>query len=195
MKKFFLILVIVSFVSLQLAGCATMSETEKGAATGAVAGGVLGAILGDTRGAIIGTFAGAIVGAVVGNYYDKKLASRAEAVNEYDYAATVEKLAIEDSFVKPQQLTPGSEVEAQVQYTVLSPISTQTIKITETRALSDGKEMRELARREIVRAQGTHISTMKFTIPKDVDKGDYILITTISDGKQTKTTRNALKIV
>lgn len=195
MKRLVIIFVIFSFLGLQLAGCATMTETEKGAAVGAVAGGLLGAILGDTKGAIIGSFAGAIVGAVVGSYYDKQIASRTEAAKKYEYKATEEKLEIEDSLVVPQNVSPGSTVEAYVQYTLLAPYETQQIKVTETRILANGNERLELAKREVVRTQGTHISTMKFTMPKDIEKGDYTLITTISDGKQTKAAKSPLKVV
>ncbi len=195
MKKTIAVLLILSFLAFQFAGCATMSETEKGAAVGAVAGGVLGAILGDTKGAIIGTLAGAVVGAVIGNYYDKKIASRAEAAKKYKYTAKEEKLEIEDSLIIPKDVAPGSTVEAHVQYTVLAPTEAQQIKVTETRILVNENERLELAKREIVRTQGTHISTMKFTMPRDIAKGDYTLITVISDGKQTKSTNNPLKVV
>lgn len=195
MKRLIIIFLILSFLGLQLIGCATMTETEKGAAVGAVAGGVLGAILGDTKGAVIGTLAGAIVGTVIGNYYDKKIASRAEAAQKYKYRAKEEKLEIEDSLVVPQNVAPGSTVEAHVQYTVLAPTEIQQIKVTETRILANGNERMELAKRDVLRAQGTHISTMKFTMPRDITVGDYTLITTISDGKQMKTAKSPLKVV
>lgn len=195
MKKLFIIFIIVSFLGLQLISCASMSQTEKGAAMGAVAGGIVGAILGDTKGAIAGAFAGAIIGAVIGNYYDKQIASRAEAAKKYEYKAKEEKLEIEDSNIMPQNVTSGSTVEAHVKYTVLAPTETQQIKITETRSLVNGKERLDLAKREVIRTQGTHISTMKFTMPQDIEKGDYTLITTISDGKQTKTSKSLLKVV
>ncbi len=195
MKKFIGILVLVSFLGLQLIGCATMSGTEKGAAAGAVAGGILGAILGDTKGAIIGTLAGAIVGGVIGNYYDKKVASRAEAAKKYEYSAKEKKLAIEDSLITPKDVSPGTTVESSVQYTVLDPVETQNIKIIETRTLAKGKEMIELSKRDVMRAQGTHLSTMKFTMPKDIDKGEYSLITTISDGEQTKSSKSPINII
>jgi len=195
MKKLLIIFVISSFLGLQLFGCANMTETEKGAAAGAVAGGVFGAILGDTKGAIIGTFTGAVVGAVIGNYYDKQIASRAEAVRKYKYNAKKIKLEIEDSLVVPQNIATGSTVEAYVQYTVLAPIETQQIKVTEIRILANEKERIELAKREVFRSQGTYISMMKFIMPKDIEKGDYTLITIISDGKQTKTIKNTLKVV
>ena len=195
MKRFVILFVIFSFLGLQLVGCASMTNTEKGAAAGAVAGGILGGILGDTKGAIIGTFAGAIVGAVVGNYYDKQTASRAEAAQKYEYTAKDEKLEIENSSIVPEEIASGSTVESRVQYTVLAPAETKQIKVTETRILANGNERLELAKREVVRAQGTHISTMKFTMPKDIEKGDYTLISTISDGKRTKTAKSLLKVV
>lgn len=196
MKKFITILLIFSFLSLQL-GCATMTETEKGAAVGATAGGLLGALVAKDKllGAAVGAFAGAIVGAVIGNYYDKQVASRAEAAQKYRYMAKEEKLEIEDSLVVPQNVALGSTAEAHVQYTILLPTEAKQIKITETRTLVNERERLELARREVVRTQGTHISTMKFTMPKDIEKGDYTLITTISDGKRSKTAKNALRIV
>lgn len=195
MKRLFIGFVIYSFLGLQLLGCATMTETEKGAAVGAVAGGVLGAIIGDTKGAIIGTFAGAIVGAVIGNYYDKQIASRAEAAKKYEYRAKEDKLEIEDSSIVPQDVAPGSTVETHVQYTVLASTETQQMRITETRILANRNERIELAKREVVRSQGSHLSTMRFAVPKDIAKGDYTLITTISDGKQTKTSKSAMRIV
>jgi surface antigen len=195
MKKIIVVLVLFSFLGLQLTGCATMTETGRGAAVGAVAGGVLGAILGDTKGAIIGAFAGAVVGAVIGNYYDKQIASRAETAKKYEYKGKEEKIEIEDSSIMPQNVAAGSTVKANVQYAVLVPDETQQIKITETRTLVNGKERIELARREVIRSQGTHISTMEFAMPKDIEKGEHTLITTISDGKQTGTTKDALRVM
>ena len=194
MKKIIIVFVIVSFLGLQLIGCASMSGTEKGAVGGAAAGGIIGAILGDTKGAVIGALAGAIIGAVIGNYYDKQTASRAEAAKKYEYTNKEEKLEIENADLKPQDIAPGSTVESTVLYTVLTPDPGQNIKITESRTLVNGNERLELAKREVVKPQGTHLSTMKFTMPKDIEKGDYTLITTISDGKQTKTVKSTMRI-
>jgi surface antigen len=195
MKRLIIIFVIFSFLGLQLTGCATTTGTGKGAAVGAVTGTLVGAIFGDTEGAIIGAFAGAIIGAVIGNYYDKQIASRAEAAKRHEYKAREEKLEIEDSLIAPKGVAHGSTVESHVQYTVLAPDETQKIKITETRILANGNEKIDLNRREVIRSQGTHISTMKFTMPKDIAKGDYTLITVISDGKQTRTAKNLLRVL
>lgn len=195
MKKTLAIFVIVSFFSFQLFGCATMTNTQKGTAAGAVTGGILGAVLGNRRGAIIGSLAGAVVGAVIGSYYDKQLASRAEAAERYKYKDREQKLEIENSSVVPKNVVPSSAVRSYVQYTILAPNQAQRIKITETRILVSKNERLVLAKRDVLRAQGTHISTIKFTMPRDIAKGDYALITIVSDRKRTKSTKNLLRVV
>ncbi len=52
-----------------LGGCAGMTRSEKGTATGAVIGGVAGHVLG---GGVLGTAAGAAVGGVLGHEAAKK---------------------------------------------------------------------------------------------------------------------------
>lgn len=199
MKKAVASLALVSMIGLQLPGCVSTTDVGKwtvtGAATGAVVGGVVGEIVGDTKGAIIGGLAGAFLGAVIGNYYDKQIASRDEAVKKYNYKAEGERIEIEKAVVSPKEATPGSTVETSVQYTVLIPIEEQTKKITETRIIAGENERIELAKREIERAQGTHFSTYKFELPKDISRGDYTLITIISDGKQKWVVKNSLRVI
>jgi hypothetical protein len=195
MKKIIIVFMICSLLCLQLLGCASMSQTGKGAVTGAAAGGILGAILGDTKGAVFGALAGAIVGTVIGNYYDKQSATRAEAAQKYAYKNSEEKLEIENATVTPQDMTPGAQVEATVLYSVLTPDANQNVKITETRTILNGNDNLELSKREVVRPQGTHLSTMKFTMPKDIEKGAYTLITTVSDGKQIRTAKTLIKVI
>jgi osmotically inducible lipoprotein OsmB len=69
MKK--LSLIVILLISLALAGCAGMSDTEQrtlsGAAIGTAAGGVVGAIAGHTG---VGLAAGAVAGAAGGYLYD-----------------------------------------------------------------------------------------------------------------------------
>jgi len=55
--------------TLSMAGCAGMTEQEKGTATGAVIGGVAGNVVG---GGLLGTAAGAAVGGVIGHEVTKK---------------------------------------------------------------------------------------------------------------------------
>lgn len=68
---------IVVITSLLLAGCASMTKTQKGAAvgtaTGAAAGAIVGRAAGNTAlGAIIGATVGGVTGAVIGKQMDKQ---------------------------------------------------------------------------------------------------------------------------
>ena len=65
--------------SLSLSGCASLSNTEKGAAGGAAGGAVVGAVIGNAagstaKGAIIGAILGGAAGAIIGQQMDKQAA-------------------------------------------------------------------------------------------------------------------------
>src|SRR5512145_1704995 len=68
---------VVVIASLLMAGCASMTKTQKGAAvgtaTGAAAGAIVGRAAGNTAlGAIIGATVGGVTGAVIGKQMDKQ---------------------------------------------------------------------------------------------------------------------------
>jgi hypothetical protein len=197
MTKTIASILVVSITGMQLAGCANMSQTQQGAGIGAVAGGVLGAAVSKNKGqgALIGAALGALAGAAIGNYMDKQSATRAQAANKYSYDARSDKLEVEGATVAPQTVSRGGTVDATVQYTALSPNTAEQVKLTETRTLVNGQDSVDLGRREIVRPQGTHTSTAKVSVPKDMPRGNYTLVTTISDGKNTKTAKNQFAVV
>jgi flagellar biosynthesis GTPase FlhF len=104
-------------------------------------------------------------------------------------------LFIEESSVVTPNVRNGSMVEANIQYTLLAPLDDKQIKITETRILSSSRKKMELDRREVVRKQGTHMSTIKFTMPDDMPKGYCVLFTTISVGQYSKTVRSVINVI
>ncbi len=70
-----------------LAGCANMSEREKGTAqgagAGALAGAVAGVLIGDSKkGAATGAAIGAIGGAIAGNLWSKKMEDKRKALEQ-----------------------------------------------------------------------------------------------------------------
>lgn len=80
-------------VSTGMTGCASMNNTEKGAATGAGVGGAIGAIIGrqtggTARGAIIGAVVGGAAGAVIGRRMDQQ----AQELEQNLPAAEVERV-------------------------------------------------------------------------------------------------------
>ena len=186
-------------VLLQLPGCATQpnapnSRTSQGALVGALLGGLLGAAAGgDSKSALAGALAGAAVGAVIGNYQDRQIASRAEAAQRYALA-NQPKLEVESNVNNPNRVAAGAPVESQVGYTVLMPANAQDVKVTESRVLVRGQDQFPLSKREVVRPQGSHVSTLKFTLPKDLPAGDYALVTTIASGSLSRSVQSPLRV-
>jgi len=80
------IVTVALLLSLGLAGCANMSDTDRtrveGSAVGAALGGLIGALVGDTEGAVIGALAGAGVGLIAGNEIAKR---KARYASEEDF--------------------------------------------------------------------------------------------------------------
>jgi Glycine zipper len=191
--------ILAALVALQLAGCASAPDGEKsrtgqGAAIGAVVGGLLGAATGGDRKAILtGAVVGAAVGAAIGNYQDRQVASRAEAARRVALA-NEPKLEIDGHGNQPQRVKPGAAVESQVGYTVLAPGHAQDMLVTESRVLVRGGETFPLGKREVTRPQGSHVSTLRFTLPADLPKGDYQLVTTIASGTLTRTVQTPLGV-
>lgn len=69
--------------SLSLSGCASLSNTEKGAAAGAAGGAVVGGVIGNAagstaKGAILGAILGGAAGAIIGQQMDKQAAELEE---------------------------------------------------------------------------------------------------------------------
>ncbi|MGE5521620.1 MAG: OmpA family protein [Candidatus Dadabacteria bacterium] len=90
---------ILSIFSLTLAGCHTMSKSQKGAviggAGGAVVGGAVGSIFGKTAmGAIIGAATGGVTGAVIGHKMDKQAEEIAKQMADADVRREGEAIAI-----------------------------------------------------------------------------------------------------
>jgi outer membrane protein OmpA-like peptidoglycan-associated protein len=84
---------ILIFIALFLAGCASLTREQKGAAIGATAGGVIGGVVGNntgstTRGAIIGAVVGGAAGAIIGHQMDQQ----AKEIKQQVVGATVERV-------------------------------------------------------------------------------------------------------
>jgi outer membrane protein OmpA-like peptidoglycan-associated protein len=77
--KYGIALCILGALLLSLAGCASWSKSQKGAAIGTTAGAVVGGIIGEqsdhtAEGAILGAVIGGVAGGIIGNYMDKQAA-------------------------------------------------------------------------------------------------------------------------
>jgi len=199
MKKIILLLLVFFLKGFYLSGC-TMThvsfEPEEKQALFTLTGGSVGALIaGNLGGFIVGTFIADIGSLTLIEYNGKQVKSREDALKKYTYNGEKVKLFIEGSSATIKNVKNGSTVEAIVQYTLLAPLDTQKINITERRILTIANKSLELDTREIVRTQGTYISTIKFKMPKDIPKGYYTLLTTISDGRDAKAVKSVMKII
>ena len=120
--------------------------------------------------------------------------NRAEAVRKYNYAGKEEFLEVEGATITPDMVAPGQVVQAAVRYVVLAPDVTKQVMVVESRTLVGGSDSLLLSKREVTQEQGSHASTLKFTVPNDMTKGSYTLVTSITVGNQTKTVRRAFGI-
>lgn len=194
MKKQVVFLVIFSFFNISLMGCETLEPIIRDLPIDLPnpIKNYLWRIIKDPD---IGRFVERAFGKVIGEYYDKDVTGRSKTAEEYNYNGYDEKLKIEISTIEPHEIPHGSTAEAKALYIVLTTDSTQGVNITEIRTLQNGNEIMELNRREVYRTQGRHQSTMRFTVPEDIPKGDYTLITTITDGKKTDSKNVPMKII
>ncbi|MEQ1668156.1 MAG: OmpA family protein [Sulfuriferula sp.] len=93
-------------LSLTLAGCANMSETERGTATGAGIGAGLGAILGATTAggggsrAATGAAIGGIAGAVAGNVWSNKMEKQKQQMEQATQGTGVQVSQTADNRLK-----------------------------------------------------------------------------------------------
>ena len=175
-----------------LAGCAEMSQEQKGAATGAGLGAAVGAVAGGLtdkknpgQGVLIGATAGALVGGVagwaVGAYRVKQLKPREEAAASHNYTpqqGVVTK--IDRIAATPEQLKPGDQLTVQSQYTVLGPPQNNQIRVREARTVFfNDQPLTELPARELVLVQGTNEIQSSITLPPDAADGNYRVMTTV----------------
>lgn len=92
--------------SIALAGCANMSETERGTATGAGIGAGLGAILGATTGsgggnrAAAGAALGGIAGAVAGNIWSSRMEKQRQDMEQATQGSGVQVSQTADNRLK-----------------------------------------------------------------------------------------------
>ncbi|HEU0302673.1 MAG TPA: OmpA family protein [Longimicrobium sp.] len=99
-RKFTVALAALTVVGTSgLSGCASMNNTERGAATGAGVGGAIGAVIGrqtggTARGAIIGAVVGGAAGAVIGRRMDQQAREIEQSVPDAEVERVGEGIAV-----------------------------------------------------------------------------------------------------
>ena len=109
--------------------------------------------------------------------------------------APIEGLEIESFGLMPVDAAQGAAVEAVVRYKVSRAATAGDVKVNETYTIVKGQDAIQLSQRDVARPPGTHNSTLKFTLPRDLAKGDYTVFATVSDGQNTRTARASLRVM
>ncbi len=175
-----------------LAGCAEMTQEQKGGATGAGIGAAVGALTGGlvdkkspARGALLGAGVGGMVGGAVGwavgAYQVKQVKSRQEVAAVTGYTPQQGVVAKVDRVAAtPHQLKPGDQLVFQSQYTVLGPVQNEQVRVKETRTiLYNDQPITDLPERELLLTQGTNEVQSSLTLPKDAAEGTYRVRTVV----------------
>ncbi len=168
----FLISFFIFLISFNISGCATISPTVE-----------------KIQGGIVGFWE-----KVKGEQKEKQTATREEAIRKYNYNGLKDELIIEPPLITPNVVSPGTKIKQELQYTLLAPQKGKNFKISETVILSGSEMQIELSKKESDKAQGIHVSTLQFVIPKDLTPGDYKIVTTISTGTQKKVVIGSFKL-
>lgn len=193
MKKAFALMLVGAIV---LSGCAstgTTTSSKQGAKKGAIIGGLLGAaraivLGGDTEDiltqAAVGAAAGAAVGYAIGKAKERRMASRDEAAAKYAYHSNQgDFLAIESFTVEPASLSPGTEAQVTVVYTVLTPSPTSSVELAHSNKLFyDDEEVMDFGTEPLAVDQGggTMEAVYPISIPADAPAGTYSLASSLS---------------
>jgi hypothetical protein len=129
-----------------------------------------------------------------GETTEKQAGPREEALRRYGLEGLRQGLIVEPPVITPEVVKPGDKVKQELQFALLAPEEGKRFNVSETIVLSSSKETTELIKRETEKPQGIHLSTIEFTIPADLDRGEYKLISTINIGGQKKTVSGVFKL-
>jgi hypothetical protein len=200
MRKLFAIFLIVIFVVV-LSGCATNGyydparSTGAGALGGAAVGSALGSIIGAAvgapgTGAWVGAAAGGVIGGASGYLYAQHRNSQTRDANlahqAYSYNPGRGNIVqIENVNARPSTVKPGSQVNMEVSYTLLSP-ENQPQQVTIVREITEGgRQVTQPYYNQTTFADGTYTDNVALTIPREARPGSYTLTTKVMTSRAT----------
>jgi hypothetical protein len=185
--------VVVTLVGgLALSGCSTIEENPKtalgagvGAAGGAVVGGLAG---GGSTGALVGGLLGALAGGAVGQYMDRKDKDGSQAAADTGYTPTQGNVVdVQRVEAQPATVQPGSAVNLNTTFTVLTPDANRAVPVQETRQVRYNGQVVADTSGTFNRQNGTFTSSLPITLPPNAQRGTYQVTTTVAMGDKQDT--------
>lgn len=122
--------------------------------------------------------------------------SRDEAAKRVKYIGKEDVIVLDAPKITPSSAAPGGRVVQELRYTLLSPQRGRIIAIQETVVISDGQGLLVplVKNKKLNKEQGTHLSVLRFVLPKDIPPGEYRLQTTITAGQQKTSTSATFQV-
>ena len=109
---------------------------------------------------------------------------RKEAVSLYRYQGLRDELIAEAPKLSVSVVKPGDTITVEITLTLLSPHKEKRFKVTEVTTLTGPDLTVELQKQETEKDQGSHISTMRVRVPRELPPGVYTLVTTVATEEQ-----------
>jgi len=128
-----------------------------------------------------------------GDPAERLTAGRAQAVKRFP-VGTLARLEVTASVIRPAAAKAGTVVVAELAYTVLLPDPKKAVPMVLQRQLMNGADAFPLSRKTVQRPQGSHLSTLRVTLPADLPAGPYILVTTVSGAGLIRSIESVLTV-
>ncbi|WP_028895467.1 hypothetical protein [Syntrophorhabdus aromaticivorans] len=106
--------------------------------------------------------------------------TRDEAIRRYNYRGLQDQMFAEQPKVFPSAASPEDEITQELTFALLAPRPEKTFKVLEVVSLSGSNILIELSRKDTSKMQGIHVSTVKFMVPRDLPRGNYRIVTSVS---------------
>ncbi len=118
--------------------------------------------------------------------YERLIGSREAAIQRYGHKGIEENIIIESPVITPSDVRHGDAIRQQLQFGILSDNKEDRFIVTETIVILIDNELLELLNVKSEKEQGIHLSDVQIILPKDLNIGQYNLITTITTGEKKK---------
>jgi hypothetical protein len=119
--------------------------------------------------------------------FERHIGQRDAAILRYGYKGIEERIILEKPIINPSEVNPGDIIRQELKFGLLSEGLDDRFIVKESVVIIIQNEALELLSQESEKGQGVHLSIVQITLPKDLNPGEYQLITTISAGESKKT--------
>jgi len=118
-----------------------------------------------------------------------RLEDRNDAIKKYNYSGRETEIIIDSLLITPYSIQPGEKLKQELIYALLSPQEKKKFIVAESVVLTGKGEKIDLFINESEKDQGVHLFALKLVIPRDIEPGEYNLLSTITVGNVTKTVK------